>query len=434
MTGAESEIDVSDYRAWRFGGPYRDTVFAAEKAREVYRYYYRRRYPLDTAVWGRGRRLSPLHGRLEELGAVFGTKNGWERADHFEPGSGWRRGGEDQRAFGFTRPPWFEAVGDEHQAIRDRVGIIDLSSFGKIAVSGPGALELLERVCDNRIDRPVGSVVYTQMLDRRGGIVADLTVTRIAEDRFRLVTGAGAVDADRGWLELHASGDVDIRDESDDVAVIGVWGPRVREVLDVDLPFGRATTIELGGAPVLVQRITFVGELGFELYVPPEWAVQVWDRLMAAGAGAGIRPGGYRVLESLRIEKGYRYYGSDLTASDTPYEGGVGFCVADGKDFIGAQALRDAVPRHRLRTVLLGDGEYVPVYGGEAVLSPGGDVIGRVRTAAYGYTVGRHVALATVPPGVDVGARVQVEALGEPVAADVAPDVLYDPESSRVRG
>jgi len=174
MTDGASEIDVDAYRAWRFGPVYRDGVFAQETAREAYRYYYRLRYPLDSPQAGRGRRLSPLHGRLEELGAVFGTKNGWERADHFEPGNRWRRSGADQRRFGWSKPPWFERVGAEHEAFRERVGIIDMTSFGKIEVTGPGALALLELVCDSRIDRPVGSVIYTQFLNRRGGIVADV--------------------------------------------------------------------------------------------------------------------------------------------------------------------------------------------------------------------------------------------------------------------
>ncbi|MGO9955806.1 MAG: FAD-dependent oxidoreductase [Solirubrobacteraceae bacterium] len=449
MTGGQAELDIDAYRPWRFGRPYRDSVFAQETACEAYKYYYRLRYPLDTAAAGRGRLLSPLHGRLQELGAVFGTKNGWERADYFRPGRPWRRAGEDQRAFGWTRPPYLELLAAEHEAFRERVGIIDLTSFGKIAVSGPGALSLLERVCDNRIDRPVGRVVYTQFLDRRGGIVADLTVTRLAEDRFQVVTGAGAIDSDLGWLRLAsdpADGPVEIRDVTDQHAVIGVWGPSAREVLaattadDVSgtaLPFATARAIEVGGADVLAQRITFVGEHGFELYVDPEWAVQVWDRLMAAGERHGIRAGGYRVLESLRIEKGYRYFGSDLTAADTPYEGGVGFCVAADKDsFIGAGALaaaRERGPRHRLRTLLVGGRDYLPLYGGEAV-RVGGEVAGRIRSCAYAFTLRRNVALATLPPGVEEGALVTVEVLGDPVDARAAADVLYDPENVRIRG
>ena len=232
---------------------------------------------------------------------MFGAKNGWERADHFEPGRPWRRSGADQRGFGWTRPPWFERVASEHAAFRERVGIIDMTSFGKLEVSGPGALALLERVCDSRIDRPAGSVVYTQFLNRHGGIVADVTVTRIEQDRFRVITGAATVDSDRGWLELNrerGEGEVEIEDISDELAVIGIWGPRARMTLaavtgdDVSgdaLPFRRALTLDIGGAGVLAQRITYVGELGYELYVPRRWAVQVWDRLMAAGQRARDR-------------------------------------------------------------------------------------------------------------------------------------------------
>ena len=441
MTAGETEVDVVPYRAWRFGRVYRDTVLAAETAREVYKYYYRLRYPLDTSQAGRGRRLSPLHVRSEELGAVFGSKNGWERADYFEPGRrGGGRGRTSARSAGPRRPT---STGSPRSIARSASA--SASSTSRRSASSrspaPGALALLERVCDARIDRPVGRVVYTQFLNGDGGIVADLTVTRLDEDRFRVVTGAAAVDSDRGWLELHADGNVEIRDVSDELAVIGIWGPRARDVLtaaggdDVSgeaLPFSHAREIAVGGASALAQRITFVGELGFELYVAPEWAVQVWDRLMAAGREHGIRAGGYRVLESLRIEKGYRYFGTDLTGSDTPYEGGVGFCVAADKDFIGAAALAGAEPRHRLRTVALSGDEYRCVYGGEAVRIDGA-VVGRVRTSAFAFTVKRMVTLATVPPELTVGTRVTVDVLGEPVDATVEPDALYDPHNERIR-
>ena len=230
----ETELDVHGYRPWRFGSPYRDPDFTTAAAREVYKYYYRLRYPLDTDEWGRPQRLCPLHGRLQELGAVFGTKNGWERADYFRPGEAWRRAGADQREFGWTAPPYLDLLREEHRAFRERVGIIDMTSFGKLEVSGPGALSLLERVADNRIDRAVGSIVYTQFLDERGGIVADVTVTRLGEDRFRVVTGAGAVDSDRGWLELarrEEDGAVEIRDVRTSSRSSGIWGPRARDVL-----------------------------------------------------------------------------------------------------------------------------------------------------------------------------------------------------------
>jgi sarcosine dehydrogenase len=386
-----------------------------------------------------------LHGRLQDLGAVFGVKNGWERADYFRPGQAWRRAGADQRAFGWTVPPYLELLAEEHKAFRERVGIIDMTSFGKIEVSGPGALPLLERSADNRIDRPVGSVVYTQFLDERGGIVADVTVTRLGEEQFRVVTGAGTVDSDLGWLRLGPSeedGPVEIRDETDEFAVVGIWGPHARHVLqavtedDVSaeaLPFRRAKNISIGGAQVLAQRITYVGELGFELYVERDWAVQVWDRLMAAGAVHGIAPGGYRVLDSLRLEKGYRYFGSDLTAGDNPLEAGLDFCVAWDKDFRGRAALEGKTPERRLRTLLVGNERYATVYGGEAIHADGA-VVGRVRSAGYGFTVGRNVALGYVPADLADGTEVGIEVFGEVLPAEVARDVLYDPENARVRG
>jgi glycine cleavage system aminomethyltransferase T len=199
------------------------------------------------------------------------------------------------------------------------------------------------------------------------------------------------------------------------------------------LPFRRAKTISIGGAQVLAQRITYVGELGFELYVDRDWAVQVWDRLMAAGADHGIAPGGYRVLDSLRLEKGYRYFGTDLTAGDNPLEAGLDFCIDWDKDFTGRAALEERTPERRLRTLLVGNEHYATVYGGEAIHADGG-VVGRVRSAGYGFTVGRNVALGYVPMGFEEGTKVGIEVFGEIVPAEIARDVLYDPENARVRG
>jgi 4-methylaminobutanoate oxidase (formaldehyde-forming) len=427
VTEGQAEVDVQPYRPWRFGGPYRDSEFADAGAREVYKYYYRLRYPFDVSEAGRPKRLSPLHERLQELGAVFGAKNGWERADYFRPGERSRRAGEDQRAFGWARPPWHDRVALEHAAMRERLGIIDMTSFGKLEVSGADALALLERVCGNRIDRPVGSVVYTQLLDERGRIVGDVTVTRLAEDRFRVVTGAGAVDSDRGFLESNASGKVAIADVTDDLAVIGIWGPQAREALGVsnaEIPFRAARPLTIAGVPLLAQRITYVGELGYELYVDRDSALTVWDALFEA---ASPEPVGYQALDSLRIEKGYRYFGTDLTASDTPFDSGVGFAVAKGK-----HPEVDRNPPTLLRTLLVGGEDYLTIYGGEAVHCEG-DVIGRVRSAAYGFTVRRNVALAKVPADLPEGAEVQVDVFGELVPAVVAPDVLYDPKNERMR-
>jgi 4-methylaminobutanoate oxidase (formaldehyde-forming) len=450
ITTGETELDVHAHRAWRFGAAHRDPRHLAAAGREVYHYYYRLRYPLDADEWGRPQRLSALHGRMRDLGAVFGVKNGWERPDHLEPGEPSRRSGADQRGFGWRTPPWSGRVAEEHRAFRERAGMIDMSSFGKIEVSGAGALALLERVCDNRIDRPAGSVVYSQFLNRRGGIVADVTVTRLGERRFRVVTGAGLVDSDLGWLRLHAraeDGPVELVDASDRLAVIGIWGPRSRAVLsavaedDVGgeaLPFARAREIGIGPARVLAQRITYVGELGFELYVEPRHAVQVWDRLWAAGRGEGVAAGGYRALDSLRAEKGYRYMGTDLTAGDTPFAAGLGFCVAlDKPGFLGRAALADPAartPERRLRTIVVGGpGEQLPLYGGEAVRVEG-TVASRVRSCAYGHTVGRTIAFAYLPAELAPGDPVEVEVLGRPHPAAVSERALHDPTNARIRG
>ena len=434
VTGADTELDLFAYRPWRFGPVHADPRYAAELARETYRYYYYQRYPHDTDEWGRPKRLSALHGRTQDLGAVYGTKHGWERPDYFEPGKPWRRAGADQRAYGFTRPPWFERVAEEHRAFRERVGIIDMSSFGKVEVTGPGAVAFLERVCGNTVDRPAGSVVYTQLLERDGGIAADVTITRLGVEHFRLVTGAGYVNSDLGWLRLQAreTDAVALRESTDELSVIGMWGPHARDVLgrvtsaDVSaqaFPFMQMRAIDLAGARVIAQRVTYVGELGWELYVEPAWAVQVWDALFTAGREFGITPGGYRALDSLRMEKGYRYYGTDMGLLDNPYEAGLGFCVDGGK--------WPGIPRdvkRRLRTLAVGGAAYIPIYGGEAVLSEG-SVAGRLRSCAYGFTVRRNLAYAYLPVELKPGASVEVDVFGERVPADVMPDAVLAKEA-----
>ncbi|HET9672408.1 MAG TPA: FAD-dependent oxidoreductase, partial [Actinomycetota bacterium] len=432
-------LDLTAYRPWRFGRVHEDAGWVAELARETYRYYYRLRYPFDHDEWGRPKRLSPVHGRLQEAGAVFQAKHGWERPERFEPGRPWRRAGADQRAFGWTRPPWLDRIGQEHRAVRERAGIFDLSSFGKIDVTGPGALGLLDRAAANRVDVGSGRVVYTQLLDERGGIVADVTVTRLAEERFRVITGAAAVDGDLGWLRhlatRHAIADVDLRDASEDLAVIAVWGraaPGVLEAASGVDPAGVAPMtgreVRVGPVAAWAQAVSFAGEPGWELTVRPEDAVQVWDRLADAGRAVDLEPCGYRCLDGLRIEKGLRYLGSDLTADDTPLEAGLERFVAfEGRDFVGRAALlgrREAGIDRRLRTLLVGEGSgYVRLYGGEAVLRDG-RTAGRVRSAAYAFTLERNVALAYLPVDLGLGDDVAVEVFGEVVPAVVADDVL----------
>ncbi len=443
VTGGETELDLHPYRCWRFGPVHRDHRYAAELAREAYRYYYFLRYPFDSDEWGRPRRTSALHTRMQDLGAVFGAKHGWERVDYYEPGRPWRRAGADQRRFGWTRPPYFEVMAEEHAAFRERTGIIDMTSFGKIDVRGAGALPLLERVAGNLIDRPIGSVVYTQLLEKDGGIAADVTITRLGEEHFRVVTGAGYVNTDMGWLRLQVrDGDppVELRESTEDFSVIGMWGPLARDILervtgddvsDEGFPFMQARTLRIGGATALAQRVTYVGELGWELYVDPAWAGQVWDRLMRAGRSSGIRPGGYRVLDSLRMEKGYRYYGTDLTLLDNPLEAGLGFCVRFEKpEFNGREQLlaaRDLGIKRRLRTLEVGGEDYVPIYGGEAVHRDG-QVIGRLRSCGYGFTARRNLAYSYLPIDLKPGGSVEVEVFGRMITAAVTTDAVIQRE------
>jgi len=454
ITTGDPGVDIAPYRAWRFADTYRDREFAAALARETYADYYRLRFPYDADVAGRPRRLSALHGRLERAGAVFGTKAGWERADLHRPGQPWSRTGRLPRERGWARPDWFDRVGEEHRAVRERVGLIDLTSFGKIEVSGPGALALLQRAAANDMDRPVGSAIYTQFLDVNGVVVADVTATRLSDDRFRVLTGAGYLAADLGWLVARAADDppidaVEVRDATDDWTIVGLWGPRARDVLgtvtsdavdDAALPVRKARAIRVGAATVLATRLSYAGELGWELTIAPGQAVAVWDALVAAGQPHALEPIGYRALESLRLEKGYRYFGAELTPRETPFEAGMDrFVRLDAGDFVGREALltRRAAepggPARRLRTVVIGGSDWLPIYGGEAVRVEG-KVVGRLRSAAFGYTVGRTIGTTYLPAGIPEGGAIEVDVFADRVAGVVAPDVLVDPNGARMRG
>jgi len=451
ITSGDPGVDIAPYRAWRFADTYRDPGFVAGLATEAYADYYRLRFPYDADVSGRPRRLSALHGRLQEAGAAFGTKAAWERADLLRPGHAWTRVGRQPRSTGWSKPDWFERVGEEHRAVRERAGIIDLSSFGKFEASGRDALAVLQRVFANDADKPVGSAIYGQFLDPRGGILADVTVTRLAQDRFRVLTGAGYLAADMGWLRANAAEDerVDVRDVTDDWTVIGLWGPRARDVLgactddaidDAAIPMRQARAVRVAGAEGLATRISYAGELGWELTVAPEWAVPVWDALRAAGAPHGLEAIGYRAIESLRLEKGYRYYGAELTTQETPFEAGMDPFVRLSKgEFIGRDALvaRKAVepdgPARRLRTLVVDGPDWLPIYGGEAVRVEG-EVVGRLRSAAFGYTVGRTIGTGYLPAALPEGATIEIDVFADRVRGEVAADVLVDPTGAKMRG
>jgi glycine cleavage system T protein len=445
----EPSLDVYAYRATRFGDYYSNPEYAAERTREGVKYYYRLRFPNDENEWARPHRISPVHYRLQEMGAVFGEKFGWERVNFFEPGKPWRRAGADQREWGWTRPPYFERVGKEHEATREQVTLFDLTSFGKIEVSGPGALPLLQRVSDSNMDKPVGSATYTQFLNTRGGVEADLTITRRSEDQFWVITGSAFIGNDLAWLRMHhlpEDGEVTIRDITMNWACLALWGPKARSVLqkltrdDISngvFPYLHAKEIHVNGTGIWAQRVSYVGELGWELYVPPERATVVWDALLKAGEEFGIEVGGYKVLDSLRLEKGYRYYTADVTPLETPYEGGLGFCVDLNKsDFVGKEALveqkREGLKR-KLCTVVVDGDEFTQIYGGEAVYHDG-KVITRVRSGGFGYTLKKNILYAYLPVELaKAGTRVDLELIEGRRSGEVTANVLFDPKGERVR-
>lgn len=445
----EPTMDIYEFRATRFGNYYSNPYFATERTREGVKYYYRLRFPNDEYEWARPCRISAVHHRLQDMGAVLGEKFGWERVLYLQPGKPWRMAGEDQRKWGWGEPPYFDRLRKEHIATREHACLYDLSSFGKIDVKGPGALSLMQRVTDNDMDKPVGSAIYTQFLNPNGGVESDLTVTRLGSDHFRVITGSGFIANDLAWLRMHtdpADGDVEIRDITSEWSCLALWGPRARDILshvttdDVSnkaLPYLHAKWIDIQSCRVLAIRVSYVGELGWELYVTPERAVQVWDLLIEAGKKYHLEVGGYKVLDCLRLEKGYRYFTADITPMENPYAGGLGFCVAvDKGNFIGREALIEAKAEgisQKLCTIVLDGEQYQSLYGGEAVYRDG-KVISRVRSGGYGFTVKRNICYAYLPIVLSKpGTQVSVEIFDTLVEAEVASNVLVDPKGERLK-
>jgi glycine cleavage system aminomethyltransferase T/glycine/D-amino acid oxidase-like deaminating enzyme len=439
----QPELDAWQMDSRRFGDQYRSRAFTLTRATEVYSTYYDVKYPGQERHAGRPLRLSPAYDRLQDLGAVFGEKAGWERVNWFACNE---IGGDERlRPRGWAGKEWSTAIGAEHRGCRERAALFDQTSFAKLEVFGPGAAAAMEHICANRIDRPVGRVVYTQLLNERGGIECDLTVTRRSEDRFRIVTGTASLRHDLAWIEGHlpADGSARVEDVTSRFACYCLWGPLAREILaavtetDVSataVPYLTATELNVGPVPCLAVRVTFVGELGWELYCPTEYGVRLWDALWEAGRPHGMVAGGYRAIESLRLEKGYRVWGSDVTSTDTPLEAGLGFAVATSKgDFVGRRAIEAGASPARLLACLVLDDPLSVVLGEEPVRVDG-RLAGRVTSGGYGYTLERSIAYAYLPTeSVVAGQRLEVNLFGQWVGAEVARQPLYDPGNLRVR-
>jgi 4-methylaminobutanoate oxidase (formaldehyde-forming) len=438
----EPSMDLWAFDARRFGPHHAGRRYLAERMVESYYRYYTIHWPVDEHEAGRGGRRSPLYHTLKAAGCSFGSKFGWERPNWFAPAGA---APKDVPSFE-GKPSWFEAVGAEHRAIRTAAALIDQSSFTKFEVAGTGALKALQRLAANDMDRPPGTVIYTQLCNARGGIEADLTITRLAEDRFYVVTGSGFGVRDSHWIGQHLprDGSVAMTDVTSARAVINLCGPRARDVLatvaegDVSnaaFPYMQAREIRIGYAPVRALRVTYVGELGWELHVPAEYAQHLYDVLWQAGQTHGIVNAGYRAIDSLRLEKCYLYWGAELTPDYNPYEAGLGFCVALGKgDFLGAPALA-RIKRNGVKRRLAGfsiDG-WVPLYGGEAILRRGKPV-SVTTSAGYGHTLGHSVAFGYLPAEETGADGFEIEAFGKLYPAERQDRPLYDPERRRITG
>ncbi len=443
----EAPLDLWAVDIRRFSGLHRDRDWVRDRTCEAYGKHYTVAFPHEEYDSGRPRLTSPLYARLKDQGAVFGSKLGWERPNWFA-----RPGEEPRDLYSMGRQNWFDAVGEEHRTAREAVGVFDQTSFAKYELSGPGAARALDRICAGDVTKPAGRLTYTQLLNSRGGIECDLTMARLGEDRFYIVTGTGFRTHDFGWIADHMpKGGPTLTDVTEEWGTLSLMGPRARDVLsavtaadvtNAAFPFGAVREIDVAGQKVRALRVTYVGELGWELHVRMAGVLPVYGALMAAGVGAGIRPLGYRALESLRLEKGYRAWSSDITPNDTPFEAGLGWAVkmASGRDFIGRDALArvaDQPLAKRFAGFVLDDPGVVLV-GRETILRDG-QPVGYLTSGGYGYTIGRPVGYGYVrnaegvSDGFLAGGRYELVVASDVVPAQLTMAPPYDPKGARVR-
>jgi glycine cleavage system T protein len=440
------EWDVWRLDVRRFGSNYNSQDYTVARIIETYTQYYDIHYPGEERMSRRGLRLSPTYYRLRDLGCEFGEKTGWERPNWFKPYEQLANHGHEPK--GWAHHNWSRAIGYEHLKTRENAGLFDETSFNKFEVRGPGALAFLNNVCANDIDQPVGTIVYTECLNKRGGIECDFTVTRLAEDRFFIVTGTAFGQHDLSWLSINMpeDGSVAIEDVSSSYACLGLWGPKARKILEkvtkadvsnAGFPYMTARRIVVGDVPVLASRVTYVGELGWEFYCPMEYGLRLWDTLWEAGQGEGLVAAGYKAIDTLRLEKGYRYWSSEISPDYTPLEAGLGFAVKlNKKDFIGKEALlkqKKAGVTRKLCCMTLSDSRTIAL-GKEPIRSKDGQKLGWVAAGGYGYSVAQSIIFAYLPIEYSkAGTELEVEFLGEQVGAVVVQSPLWDPKGERIR-
>ena len=448
IVGGEEPMDLSALDIRRMQPFQNSKSYLFRRVSEALGLLYDLHWPYRQYETARGVRTSPLHERLKARGACFGEVAGWERPNWYAP-----EGVEPKYEYSYGRQNWFDYSAAEHRAVREAVGLLDQSSFAKFLVQGPDTESALQRICANDVAVPAGKVVYTQWLNGRGGIEADLTVTRLDEDRYLVITGAAVGPHDLAWLNRNLPEDarVTVTEVTSAFAVIGIMGPNSRALLsrltDADLgneafPFATSQELGIGFATVRASRITYVGELGWELYVPSEFAAGVFDAIVAEGEDFGLEPVGMHAMDSLRIEKAYRHWGHDITAEDTPLEAGLGFAVRLDKNvpFIGRDALlrqKEQGLTRRLAQFALEDPEpllyhYEPVYRD-------GELVGHLESGNYGHHLGRAIGLGYIrhPDGVDAdfvnSGSYEIEVAGARIAARASLRPMYDPKAERVK-
>jgi len=448
VANEEAPLDLWPVDIRRFSALHADRDWLCERVVEATAKHYTVAFPHEEFESGRPRLTSPLYARLKARGASFGSKLGWERANWFAP-----PGCEPRDVYAMGRQNWFAAVGEEHKATRERVSLCDESSFAKYELFGADAEKVLDRLCAGNPCMPEGRVLYTQMLNSRGGIECDLTIARLARDRYYLVTGTGFRTHDAAWIGDHIGAGLDARlvDVTEERSTLAVMGPNSRELLsrisNDDLsaqafPYTGARPIELAGRPTLAMRISYVGELGWELHLAKSDAPAVFDALMAEGESLGVALAGYRAVESLRLEKANRAWGADITANDNPYEAGLGFAVRLNRDsaFIGREALlrqRQAPLRKRFASFVCDD-EDVVLIGRETILRDG-EPVGYLTSGGYGYTVGRPIGLGYIrrSEGVDEdwakAGSYELEVAQSRRACKMSFAPAYDPEGRRMK-
>ena len=449
MTHGTSEWDLRECDVSRFLPPQTTHGFVRTVCDKNYREVYEIIHPHEPLRKPRNVRLSPFDSRLREHGAVFATSAGLEIPDWFEGNSGLLEKYPDQirRRSGWEAEFWSPIQGAEHLETRENVGLFDLTILSILQVRGRGAAAFVDHLCSNRMDKPVGTVVYTTWLTPAGGVRRDLAVARTGGDCYWMFVGEGTRSRDLVWVEEHAptDGSVVVTDISDTYTALGVWGPKARSVLapttpnDVSneaFPYFSCRWIDIGNTRVLALRVSYAGELGWELHIPVDQALQVWDALWSAGEPLGIIAGGMGAVDSMRIEKGYRLWGSDVHTEYDPYQAGLGWTVKlDKGDFIGREAAagqKDAGLTRKLVCLTSSDGDAMAL-GYEPVLS-GEHCIGHVTTANYGYSIGKFIAYAYLPTEhASVGAKLSIEYLGERFQVEVVAEPLFDPAMTRVK-